>query len=128
MRAYLSLFCVVSIVCKCALKSLKYSKDERKRRRLDEVAKRIRDGDRYGAVGKDEQRPDDGSVERRFENLKKKETQELLLLLRSRSSVVCRLSEQRAFDEDAGGVREKEVEPATIGKRDVVETRADEKG
>lgn len=128
MRAYLSLFCVVSIVCKCALKSLKYSKDERKRRRLDEVAKRIRDGDRYGAVGKDEQRPDDGSVERRFENLKKKETQELLLLLRSRSSVVCRLSEQRAFDEDAEGVREKEVEPATIGKRDVVETRADEKG
>ena len=52
----------------------------------------------------------------------------LMLLLRSRSSVVCRLSEQRAFDEDAEGVREKEVEPATIGKRDVVETRADEKG
>lgn len=116
---------------KRALKSLKYFlKDERKRHRLDEVAKRIRGVYRYGAVGKDEQRPDDGSVERRFENLKKKETQELLLLLllRSRSSVVCRLSEQRAFDEDAEGVREKEVEPATIGKRDVVETRADEKG
>ena len=115
------------------VKILKYFlKDERKRHRLDEVAKRIRGVYRYGAVGKDEQRPDDGSVERRFENLKKKETQELLLLLllllRSRSSVVCRLSEQRAFDEDTEGVREKEVEPATIGKRDVVETRADEKG